>query len=147
MKRKNAIRIVALFSLLLFIGWGKKNVELLNDKKLIDLSKAIENCMPGAELPTKPEGTERVPDSGEEVSTGSLTEERDIIISVRAKKVTYDLSEWKNLQTLKEQIRQDYRETVTFILVDDFAEAHVYKVILKILSELETEIGLTYTRK
>ena len=48
MKKKYTILFV-IFSLMLLAGWGKKNVELLNDKKLIDLDAAIGICIPGAD--------------------------------------------------------------------------------------------------
>ena len=49
MKEKFKLFILMFFFLLFLCGWGKKKVELLNDKKLIDLNVAIEICKPGAD--------------------------------------------------------------------------------------------------
>ena len=151
MKRKIRLLVLMTFSLLFITGWGKKNVELLNDKKLIDLNVAIGLCMPGADASSsdintdndiKPEDEESPTDTGDRIEDG----ERTIVISVRNQKVTYD-SEWIDLDNLKDRIRQDCSNKVSFQLVDDFAEAHVYQRVLTILSDLESEIGLTYAKE
>lgn len=151
MKRKIRLLVLITFSLLFFVGWGKKNVELLNDKKLIDLNAAIGICMPGADASIsdinadndiEPEDEESPTDTRDSIED----DERTIVISVRDQKVTYD-SKWIDLDNLKDRIRQDCSNKVSFQLVDDFAEAHVYQCVLTILSDLESEIGLTYTKE
>ena len=146
MKKRSIVVIMVLFSVMLLAGWGKKQVELLNDQKLIDLSKAIENCM-GAESIKPAENPDGVVEPGSESLPDSedTPKEKEIVISVRNKKVTYDNVEWKELDTLESKIRQDFKSNVGFKLVDDFAEAHVYRYIMKILAELESEIGIIYT--
>jgi hypothetical protein len=61
--------------------------------------------------------------------------------------VTYNYVPWPKLDILAEQLRRDHNEWTTFRLIDDFAEAHVYRQMLEILNELEAEIGLSYTTK
>ena len=146
MKRKSIAVLLVFLSIMLLAGWGKKQVELLNDKKLIDLSKAIENCI-GADSskPSDNSGADAAPEDGTQSNEGDTAGKKEIVISVRNKTVTYDNTEWKKLETLETKIRQDFKTNIVFKLVDDYAEAHVYRYIMKVLSELEVEIGITYT--
>lgn len=170
MKRK--IKWLLLFSfLLLFVGWGKKNVELLNAKKLIDLNAALGNCVLGADaiLPDDKENTEQTQISVTPTVTPKLQSTprptatprplvaltpqptatptpRTIVISVRDRKVMYDTLDWESVDTLKAQIQKDHAAHISFRLVDDFAEAHVYREIMAILAELEAETGIRYTK-
>jgi len=165
MKRKVRCCVFLFFSTLLLAGWGKKSVELLNNKKLIDLNAAIGICLPGAdasdnEVNTIPEKEPHGEAPGSNDETTSDTEEnlgnkvenkpeevaKTIIISVRDQQVTYDSAEWSDLTKLEAKIRRDYNDKTSFRLVDDFAEAHVYKQIISVLEKLEAELGLTYTR-
>lgn len=146
MKRKSMVVFLVFLSVMLLAGWGKKQVELLNDNKLIDLSKAIENCKGGDSLkPSDNTGTDIESSEGTQSDSQDTMGEKEIIISVRNKSVTYDNVEWKNLNTIESKIRLDFKENVVFKLVDDFAEAHVYRYLMKVLSELQSEIGITYT--
>ena len=56
MKRKGKLLLLLTVSLLVLAGWGQKKVELLNDKKLIDLNAALEKCILGADDLTPDEG-------------------------------------------------------------------------------------------
>ena len=156
MKKRYLFVLATVCALVFLAGWGKKNVELLNDKKLIDLNTAIEKCIPGANSAEKSEtssSTSIVAD--EKVMPGSAsndenrveTQERIIVITVRDQTITYDTEEYADLNRLKAKIIQDNGEYVSFRLVDDFAESHVYKEVLSILSDLEAEIGLNYTKE
>lgn len=143
MKRKITALLIVLCSIMLLAGWGKKQVELLNDKKLIDLSKAIENCKGGDSLkPSDNTGTDIEQGDG---SQSDSMGEKEIVISVRNKTITYDNVQWKNIETIENKIRQDFEGNAVFKLVDDFAEAHVYRYLINVLSELQSEIGITYT--
>lgn len=151
MKRKIRLLVLVTFSLLFIAGWGKKNVELLNDKKLIDLNVAIGLCMPGADALSSDINTDNDIESEDEESLTDTRDhiedgERTIVISVRDQKVTYD-SEWIDLDNLKDRIRQDCSDKVSFQLVDDFAETHVYQCVLTILADLKSEIGLKYMKE
>lgn len=171
MKRKYKLVLLMIFSLLLLAGWGKKSVELLNDKKLIDLNVALGNCILGAEdliqdegnqtqnpenpatpkptMTPRPTATPRPIVTPRPTATPVPTEApkpRTIVIVVRDQKITYDSKERLEASKLKEQIQMDHGELVSFRLVDDFAEAHVYRKIMAILAELQEEIGIRYTR-
>lgn len=149
MKKKVRLVAVIVFALLFLVGWGKQSVKLLDDKKLIDLEAALQECLHGDSMTQEEEDTDN-PD--EPVSTQvptdpkeDIDEERTIIISVRDWEITYDAGEKIDLTKLEYCIRQDYRDKISFQLVDDFAEAHVYRNIKAILSKLSDEIGLEYT--
>jgi len=148
MKKKVRLVAILVFALLFLVGWGKQSVKLLDDKKLIDLDAAIQACLHGASMsegeenvdnPNAPESTQAPTDPKEEID-----QERTIVISVRDQGITYDEEEIE-LSKLEYQIRQEYHDKVTVRLMDDFAEAHVYRKIRAILSKLEEEIGLEYT--
>lgn len=140
-----------ILSLLLLVGWGKKNVELLNDKKLIDLNVAIGLCMPGADTLDSRKDTTHTDEPEDEKSQtyrdSTEDEEKTIVIRIRGQKVTYDSVWWNEPDRLEDRIREDYGDKVLFRIVDDYAESHVYRRVKGILSELKSEIGLVYTEE
>lgn len=148
MKEKFKLFILMFFFLLFLCGWGKKKVELLNDKKLIDLNIAIEICKPGADGLDNQINT----DNDNETEDTKLQNDKDniedhqkiVIISIENQIITYNSVEY-TVDSLKNKIQQDYSDKVLFKVEDNFAEAHVYKDVIEILSELESEIGLVYT--
>ncbi len=164
MKRKCRLLMFLLLSLLVLAGWGKKTVELLNSKKLIDLNAAIEISLSGADsLEQEDTGTPQI--SATPVQTPVPTAEpvteptntpmpsatekpkpRAVVINVRGCEVTCDSTQWEDMDALKERIAREADSNVIFRLVDDFAEAHVYRQIIAILEELEAEQGLSYIR-
>lgn len=151
MKRKIKLLLFTGLSLLVLIGWGKKNVELLNDKKLIDLNIAMEKCLPGADVsdPENSSNTEKPQNTVTPTITPQLTvtpKPRTIVIRVRNRNITYDSIEWENVDKLADRIRQDNSTLITFRLEDDFAEAHVYRRIMAVLADLEAELGIRYTK-
>lgn len=163
MKRKFKFLAVLFFSLLFLFGFGKKSVELLSDKKLIDLNAAIQICMPGADASDKengdktqntvrptvtPKPTAKPTTTPRPTATPKPTTKpkpRSVIINVRGCNVTCGSQEWKDMDALKERIAGEANSNVTFRLVDDFAEAHVYRKVIAILEELDKELGINYT--
>lgn len=164
MKRKYKCLLLVLLSLLVLAGWGKKRVELLSNKKLIDLEAAIQICLPGAdsseqesgdktEKPAKatvtPKPTVKPTSTPKPTVTPGPTEApkpRAIVISVREYKITYASTAMEDIDMLRERILLDNDAFVTFRLVDDFAEAHAYREIIALLDELETEAGIHYIK-
>lgn len=159
MKRKIRLTLLVLLSLLVLAGFGKKSVELLSDKKLIDLNAAIALCLPGADS-LEPENNgkqEEVQNPEEPTATPKPTvaptmipestgKARTIVISVRERVISFGLDKSITLVTLEERIRKNHKNGVDFQLVDDYAEAHVYREIIEMLEKLEAEIGVSYTR-
>ena len=154
MKRKYKLLLFMVVSLLCLVGWGKKQVELLNDKKLIDLNLALQNCSLGADSKENTsDNDEKVDEIVPEITptpTDKIVieeKEKTIVISIRGRNITYNFAKWNDIEKLKDKMKQDNGKLVSFRLVDDFAEAHIYKRVMAILSELELEIGLKYTRE
>ena len=175
MKRKGKLLLLLAISLLVLAGWGQKKVELLSDKKLIELSAAIGNCMLGAEELVPPDEGKETPNlSATPIPMTSVTPKptvtprptstpssmpaptihprptlppkpRTYEVSVRDQVVTYKNTEWTDLDSFTEQLQNDCNEWTTFRLTDDYAEAHVYRKLLETLKKLETENGLRYT--
>ncbi len=162
-------------SLLVLAGWGKKNVELLNDKKLIDLSAALGNCILGAEdlLPEedkannqatpaaspRPTATPKATVTPKATATPRPTpvptrkprptqspQPEIFYISIRDQEITYHYEPCSDLDTLRTQITRDHGELVSFRLIDNYAEAHVYRKVMGLLEELKNEIGLRYMK-
>ncbi len=171
MKKKYRWFLLMAVSLLVLAGWGKKSVELLSDKKLIDLSAALGNCILGAEdlLPEEdkthnqdvPSATPgptirptQSPTITPKLTAAPTTAPKPTLplktgvldISVRDQVVTYNYVPWSDLGILKEQLRRDHSTQVSFRLLDNYAEAHVYRQVADMLEELKKEIGLSYTR-
>ena len=151
MKRKIKISVFLCFSLLLLVGAGKQTVKLLNDRKLIDLSLAIELCLPGGDSATKEPDTEsetgKVEEPEPEVKEEEIKGKEKIIISIRGREITYDAQPGFCEEDLKEQMYRDSEGDAVFHLVDDFAEAHLYRYAMAILEELAREKGITYTKE
>lgn len=173
MKRKGKLLLLLAVSLLALAGWSQKKVELLSDKKLIDLSAAIGNCMLGAEELTPDEGKDTPNTSVTPVPMTSVTPKPTVTprptstptsmpaptihpkptlspkpktydIRVRDQVVTYKNTTWTDLDILMEQFQKDCNEWTTLRLIDDYAEAHVYRKLIEFLKNLEAESGLRY---
>ena len=171
MKKTKKCFLLLMVSLLAFAGWGRKKVELLSDKKLIDLSAAIGKCTLGADdlmpeegdnaqdannpdripaMSVTPNPTSQItptphPTNGPKPSLPAKP--RTLDIRIRDMQVMYNYVPWPDLEILKAQLQKDHDERTTFRLVDDFAEAHVYRQMLEILNELENGIGLRYIKE
>ncbi len=170
MKKRWKLLLLALVSLLVLAGWGQKKVELLSDKKLIDLSAAIGKCTLGADDMTPDEGTGPQNPNGPDVVTPTaaptpiatprptakptsspppiiVPNAQIIIISIRDEEILYDLRPAEDLDTLKKRITIDNADHVSFKLVDNYAEAHVFRRVMALLEELEAELGIRYIRE
>ncbi len=170
MKKRRKLILLALVSLLVLAGWGQKKVELLSDKKLIDLSAAIGNCTLGADDMTPDDGTSTQNPEGQEGAAPTATPtpgitprptakpttslqptvkpaDRTIIISVRDEEILYDLRSVDDMEMLEKRITIEHTDHVTFKLVDNYAEAHVFRSVMKLLEKLEAELGVRYVRE
>lgn len=150
-KKKCKLVVLLVLFLLCLAGWGKKTVDFLNNQKLIDLEAALQNCLKGDSLSESDYNTDNnkepestlAPDAPTDPKE-NIDEEKVIIIRVRACEITYNAKEVE-LDKLEQRIRQDYSEKVSYQLVEDYAEAHVYRRIRAIMSGLKSELGLEYT--
>lgn len=148
MKRKIEIFLTVCVLATFLVGWGNKKIELLDNNKLINLDKAIEYAKPGGSWSKNTEDQLE-----ENISVNNECKE-DIIVGdtnvkyiyVKDEQVIYDgtnISEEK----LSEVIERDYREQITFVLVDDWAEASLYRRIRQKLDNLHESIGLSFTEE
>ncbi|MBQ8632157.1 MAG: hypothetical protein IJ420_00960 [Lachnospiraceae bacterium] len=157
MKRKGKLFLLLAVSLLVLAGWGQKKVELLSDKKLIDLSAAIGNCTLGADDMTPDDGTSTPKPNGQAgvTPTAAPTPTRSpqpiivpnaktIIISIRDEAISYDLRIVNDMESLEKRITIENADHISFKLVDNYAEAHVFRRVRALLEELEAEIGIRY---
>lgn len=149
--KKILIIVLCLTSVLFICAWGEKKAELLDDRKLIDLDKAIEFAKPGADSIADTEGeNEDDPISETEIQQQVPNEKSIIVISIRDESVTYNGVAYKkdifsNIEDFENMLKRDNKGNVKFSLVDDFAEAHVYKQIFDVLKKLHSEIGLEFS--
>ena len=167
MKRRGKLFLLLTVSLLVLAGWGQKKVELLSDKKLIDLSAAIGNCTLGADDMTPDDGTSTKNPNGQAgvTPTAAPTPTRSprptvqptrspqpiivpnaktIIISIRDEAIFYDLRVVNDMESLEKRITIENADHISFKLVDNYAEAHVFRRVMALLEELEAEIGIRY---
>ena len=167
MKKKGKLFLLLAVSLLVLAGWGQKKVELLSDKKLIDLSVAIGNCTLGAEDLIPDEGDNTRDPNGPTATPGpapSVTPRptpqpggssqpiivpnaKIIIISIQDEEILYDLRRVEDMDALRTRITVENADHISFHLVDNYAEAHVFRRVMKLLEELESEIGIRYIRE
>ena len=166
MKKRGKLLLLVLVSLLVLAGWGQKKVELLSSKKLIDLSAAIGKCTLGAEEMTPSNGTDTQNPNGQgTVNPTPTTTPRPtakptstprptvvptaqtIIISIRDEAILYDLKPVENLDLLEKRIILANADHVSFRLLDNYAEAHVFRRVMALLEKLEAEIGIRYIRE
>lgn len=149
MRKKKTIGIILFtFCLLLLTGWGEKSVELLDDIKLIDLSKAIKEVPIGKQgntSNTKEPKTESVNNHNKEISDKKIKKDKIYIIEIRNEKIIYNKKEYDDVNELKKKIIDDYSsEKGSVSLVDNYAEVHLYNEVLNMLEQLHETIGLVY---
>ncbi len=126
----------------------KEPVDLLKSK-LIDLDKAIDLAQWGAK-PEADSEDESEEDADSQATSGWKTvtgvEEsapKTIKVRVHGTKAFLDGEECKP-EELEEKIRALCTGNESVLLLDDYAEAHVYRDADRILSRLMEEIGFSY---
>ncbi len=133
---------------------------MLNDHKLIDLSLAIHDAKVGTE------GSEDKPDEdteiaketekeaeSEQVSDNKTAKEpvqkvtKTIKIEIRNKTIKCNGEVQKDAEVLKKLLMAEYEEGCAVSLVDDYAEAHVYREVRAMLDGLKSSLDLEYGEK
>ena len=128
--KKIILILLVILSVLVLSGWGKKSVELLNNTLLIDLDKAIKDA-PIENHPFQ--------------ESEALQEEKKITITIRDTKITYNDRVYSSVEEcdLENKIKAENKNGIYHVqLVDDYAEAHVYREVLAILRELNKTAGI-----
>ena len=162
MKKRIHILLFVLIAMFVLIGWGRKEVKLLdgNKKKLIDLKKAIELAKPGGSAGDLKEESEaasesntveddEAPESESNAVHDSIDDvAKDIVIIIRDENISYSCGNDNRDSIpdtqLESRIRLDFASGAQVTLLDNFAEAHVYRNVRGILEKLKNDIGLTY---
>ena len=159
MKRKVTVLLLMLAALVWLTGWGKKEVRLLDSSKLIDLSKAIELAKPGGSEGDSEEDTGETEAAGSNAAGVSENGSRElqeslspvsqrIVIRIRGEQIFYTHGRYSqddiSAAGLESALRSDYVSGSEVVLMEDFAEAHVYKEVCRVLEELKNSIGLVY---
>lgn len=133
--------VLASLSLVGFSGFSKASISLRHkDKKVIDLSKAIEMTWPSG-------------DKGEQTDTSATDEAayaeektelppEDIKIKISGKRILVDNLVCKNTEEVRQALVKKCIPEIKFELIDDYAESHVYKDVLAVVEELRTELGV-----
>ena len=139
-----------------FVGWGKQPVELLNETPpLIDLDSAIKEPDFGQNGDTGGETgdpNEELP-GGNGGKTQQEAKNKVIVISIRREELRYGYQYGQNTENerkiyegnLRTRLASDFQEGDVILLVDDFAEAHFYRKILRMLEELRDEEGMEFS--
>ncbi|WP_029322015.1 hypothetical protein [Butyrivibrio sp. AE3004] len=159
-KRRLGLTILSVLCAFLICGFGKKSVELTKDN-LIDLDKAIEISVLGVEETGKTKEKDTVKEkttdsskekSGEakkanEVATANNGGKKNVTIKVRIR----DREIFVNgedtaisVDELSKKIKQIYTGGEKVRLIDDYAEAHIYREADEILRGLSSEMGFKY---
>ena len=150
--KKTLYLIILVLCTGLLVGFGKKIVDLRDNKPLIDLNKAIHEApigQEGNEGAVDNETEEEYKDDFAEVNENHVVVTPTNIlsiykVSIRNTTIKYGDLDCVDAQELKEKLQQEYKIGDKVILVDDYAESHVYKEVLAVLDELVQTIGLEY---
>ncbi|MBQ5311083.1 MAG: hypothetical protein ILP19_03455 [Oscillospiraceae bacterium] len=145
MKKKFIALVLLSVPLLAGLSWGDK-VQLLDGGPLIDLGEAVK-VSPGGGSIAPTEGVS----GGEDVSGGTQSgsdlsqTEKVVEIRIRGTEMYYD----GKLLTdgFDKKLERDMGMSARFVLVDDYAEAHVYKRVRGQLNKLRDDKGLEYSEQ
>lgn len=157
MIRRIEIVISVCFLILLLVGWGEKKIELLDNNKLIDMDKAIEYAKPGGAWKKNENSSDsnKASDIEDQKTTLDKNDNQEDVevgdsntkyINVSGETISYcgsPISKDKLLDLLK----SDNGESIRFVLVDDWAEAHVYREVKAILLEAKDSIGINFSEE
>lgn len=151
MKKRTGIFLLLTLASLALVGFGINEVKLLHNSKVIDLSKAIEIARPGGDAGEQndtnatdnPAVNNGELEKADEIETVQVLP-KDIKIAVNGKTIRFDgrvIDEDK----IEEMVRLTFRTDITYELVDEYAESHVYKRVIETLERLKSELGINYT--
>ena len=140
--KKTIIPVILILAacILLLAGFArKKSVDLLKDN-LIDLDKAIELAEWGSEDNGQKDGEIK---DGKPVADTDTKIVSTIKVRVYGKEVFID-GEKCELSDVKKTLRAKFRVGNKVRLIDDYAEAHVYRDVDKAITDLSKTLGFEY---
>ena len=133
---KKTLKIIFLLvTVITLCSWGEKAVELLDSRKLIDLEKAIEISTPGGAAIFEDDQN----DTDTEQNGSQNPSSKILVVTIRDEQITYNQKSVSGVEELAKKVRMDLKEGMKISLVDDYAEAHVYRDVLKALKEIRSE--------
>lgn len=163
MKKKVGVLLYILIAMFMIVGWEKKEVELLVNGKLIDLGYVIGLAKPGGSAGDSEEESESLSENnaaeGEDNSKVEIHTDyvsmnevnKNIEIKIRGEKISYSCGIERSDNILDTQlesaIRSDLGPKTKVTLIDDYAEAHAYRNVRRILDKLKNNTGLTYVER
>ena len=148
MKKNLFIFICLLFTV--FLCAASDGVKLRDNKKLIDLDKAIDTKPGGSsffDVQGENGGTSSSPAKADPSSVGdtsSAADDTEIRIVVHDTDITYN-GKPLGTDSFKEKLGNDHKRGCTFVLVDDYAAAKQYKNVRKTFISLKEDMGLSFT--
>ena len=138
---KKIIKTAFVFTAALALcSFTEKSVELLDDGKLIDLDKAIDIASPGGSAIFNEDM-----DSDTENSGASDPAKNSVLITVRNESITYNRKQVTGTEELLKKLKMDLKGEMTVSLADDYAEAHVYKSVIKALNDLKKDYEFEFS--
>ncbi|MBQ5989149.1 MAG: hypothetical protein IJL67_06610 [Oscillospiraceae bacterium] len=133
---KKTLKIIFLLvTVITLCSWGEKAVELLDSRKLIDLEKAIEISTPGGAAIFEDDQN----DTDTEQNGSQNPSSKILVVTIRDEQITYNQKSVSGVEELAKKVSMDLKEGMKISLVDDYAEAHVYRDVLKALKEIRSE--------
>ncbi len=133
---KKTLKIIFLLvTVITLCSWGDKAVELLDSRKLIDLEKAIEISTPGGAAIFEDDQN----DTDTEQNGSQNPSSKILVVTIRDEQITYNQKSVSGVEELAKKVRMDLKEGMKISLVDNYAEAHVYRDVLKALKEIRSE--------
>ena len=149
MKKRINLLVLFIVSSFVLVGFGANTVTLLRKSKVIDLQKAIEFAKPGGDEGEKADTTAKDNPDKKEVPEPVNTEIQagptSVKIIVSGKTIKIDGAIVNNPDLVESKIREIFKVENTYELLDDYAEAHVYKDVINVLAKLNQDIGLEYS--
>ena len=133
---KKTLKIIFLIvTVITLCSWGEKAVELLDSRKLIDLDKAIEISTPGGAAIFEDDQN----DTDTEQNGSQNPSSKILVVTIRDEQITYNQKSVSGVEELAKKVRMDLKDGMKISLVDDYAEAHVYRDVLKSLKTIRSE--------
>lgn len=136
MRHKKRIILLAVISLMaaLLVAWKLKPVELIDDKLLIDLDTTVQDADWGKE------NIREETDSPVIVPTAAPEDLEEITLLIRGERLKVNDVSMHSLDTVEKLLDMKCGEGTRVYLIDDYAEAHVYKSVLELLRRKQTQI-------
>lgn len=143
-KKRIILLLVLCMMAAVLVAWKLKPVELIDEKILIDLDATVQDADYGQEDSGADDSD--VPDFKEDDGTPDIAPTvspetmEEITIVIRGEKTKINDVTMHNLSTVEKFLDMKCSEDTRVYLMDDYAEAHVYKSVQELLQKKQSEI-------